>query len=251
VVEEIRKAGGQAVANYDSVENGDRIVKTAVDTWGRIDIVINNAGILRDVSFLKMKDVDWELIMKVHLFGAYTVTKAAWPYMREQGYGRVVMTSSGSGLYGNAGQANYSAAKIALVGFATTLAKEGVSRNIRVNAIAPIAGTRMTATVLPEEMLEALKPEYVAPLVAYLTHESSDVTGQIFEVGAGWIGAVRWERSRGGFFNVADNAFTPEAVRDRFAEVCKFDEHATHPTSPNDAFPSIMANLEASKACVA
>ena len=154
VVAEIKKNGGQAVANYDSVEFGDKIVKTAVDAFGTVDIVINNAGILRDVSFQKMSDLDWDLIMKVHLKGAFSVTRAAWNIMKKNGYGRIVNTGSSSGIYGSFGQANYSTAKLGLWGFTQSLAKEGEKRNIRTNCIAPLAGTRMTATVMPAEVLE-------------------------------------------------------------------------------------------------
>ena len=197
VVEEIRAAGGKAVANYDSVENGESIVKTALDSFGRIDIVINNAGILRDTSFAKMTDQDWDLIYRVHVLGSYRVTAAAWPHMRDQGYGRIVFTSSAAGIYGNFGQANYSMAKLGIVGFASTLALEGRKRNVCVNTIAPIAGSRMTETVLPKELIDALRPEYVSPLVAYLCHESCEDTGGLFEVGGGFIGKLRWERTRG------------------------------------------------------
>lgn len=171
VVAEIKKAGGEAVANYDSVEFGEKIVKTAVDAFGTVDIVINNAGILRDVSFQKMKELDWDLIMKVHLKGAYSVTRAAWNIMREKKYGRIVNTGSSAGIYGSFGQVNYATAKLGLWGFSSSLAKEGEKRNIRTNCIAPLAGTRMTATVMPAEVVEALKPEYVAPFVAFLASE--------------------------------------------------------------------------------
>jgi NAD(P)-dependent dehydrogenase (short-subunit alcohol dehydrogenase family) len=192
VVDEIKKAGGVAVANYDSVEFGDKIVKTAVDAFGTVDIVINNAGILRDVSFLKMTDQDWDLIMKVHLKGSYSVTRAAWNIMREKGFGRVINTGSSSGLYGSFGQVNYSAAKMAMHGLSQSLAKEGEKRNIRVNTICPLAASRMTETVLPKEVLENIKPEYVAPLIAYLCHESCEETGSLFEVGAGYVAKLRW-----------------------------------------------------------
>jgi NAD(P)-dependent dehydrogenase (short-subunit alcohol dehydrogenase family) len=172
VVAEIKKMGGQAVANYDSVEFGEKIVKTAVDAFGTVDIVINNAGILRDVSFQKMSDLDWDLIMKVHLKGSYSVTRAAWNIMKDKKYGRIINTGSSAGIYGAFGQVNYSTAKLGLWGFTQALAKEGEKRNIRTNCIAPLAGTRMTATVMPAEVVEALKPEYVAPFVAYLCHES-------------------------------------------------------------------------------
>jgi len=246
VVEEIKKAGGKAAANYDSVENGEAIIKTAIDNFGRVDIVINNAGILRDVSFLKMKQADWDLVYKVHLQGAYAVTKAAWPYMREQGFGRVIMTSSAAGLYGNFGQANYSAMKIALVGLAKTLAAEGKSRNIHVNTIAPVAGTRMTATVMPPDLVETLKPEYVAPLVAFLCHESTTVSGGVFEVGAGWVSAVRWQRTEGKFFDIS-KGLTPEAIRDNWDAVNDWSK-TTYPASAQDGLTSIFAHVNQLKA---
>jgi len=192
VVDEIKKLGGVAVANYDSVEFGDKIVKTAVDAFGTVDIVINNAGILRDVSFMKMTDQDWDLIMKVHLKGSYSVTRAAWDIMRAKGFGRVINTGSSSGLYGSFGQVNYSAAKMAMHGLSQSLAKEGEKRNIRVNTICPLAASRMTETVLPKEVLDNIKPEYVAPLIAYLVHDSCEETGSLFEVGAGYIAKLRW-----------------------------------------------------------
>jgi NAD(P)-dependent dehydrogenase (short-subunit alcohol dehydrogenase family) len=197
VVAEIRKAGGQAVANYDSVEFGEKIVKTAVDAFGTVDIVINNAGILRDVSFQKMSEVDWDLIMKVHLKGAFSVTRAAWNIMKEKSYGRIINTGSSAGIYGSFGQVNYSTAKLGLWGFTQSLAKEGEKRNIRTNCIAPLAGTRMTETVMPKEVTEALKPEYVAPFVAYLCHDSCTDNGALYEVGAGYIAKQRWQRSAG------------------------------------------------------
>src|SRR6478672_3160180 len=177
VVAEIKEAGGTAVANYDSVEDGDKIVKTAIDNFGRIDVVINNAGILRDTSFAKMTREDWELIFRVHVQGAFRVTHAAWPYMRDQGYGRIIFTTSAAGIYGNFGQANYAMAKLGLHGFAQTLALEGKKKNVLVNTIAPIAGSRLTETVLPKEITDALKPEYVSPLVAWLANERCEENG--------------------------------------------------------------------------
>jgi NAD(P)-dependent dehydrogenase (short-subunit alcohol dehydrogenase family) len=149
VVDEIVKAGGQAVANYDSVEFGEKIVETAMKAYGRVDVVINNAGVLRDVSMVKMTDQDWDIIMKVHLKGTFSVTKAAWNVMRKQGYGRILNTSSSAGLYGAFGQANYSTAKLGIHAFTMTCAKEGEKYNMRVNSIAPVAASRMTETVLP------------------------------------------------------------------------------------------------------
>ena len=197
VVAEIKAAGGEAVANYDSVLDGDKIIQQALDIFGRVDIVVNNAGILRDVSFHKMTDEDWNLIYDVHVRGSFLVTKAAWPHLRDQEFGRVIMTTSAAGLYGNFGQANYSMAKMALVGLGQTLAHEGRKRNVLVNMIAPIAGSRMTETVLPPNLIEKLKPEYVSPLVVFLCSETNTTTGAIFEVGAGVVGRVKWMRAPG------------------------------------------------------
>ena len=144
VVAEIIAMGGKAVANYNSVEDGDKVVETAIQSFGKIDILVNNAGILRDKSFIKMTDADWDAVMNVHLRGSYKTSKAAWPYFLKQKYGRIINTASAVGLYGNFGQANYSAAKAALIAFSSTLALEGKRANIFVNTIAPNAGTAMT-----------------------------------------------------------------------------------------------------------
>jgi NAD(P)-dependent dehydrogenase (short-subunit alcohol dehydrogenase family) len=170
-----KRTGAKAVANYNSVEEGDKIIKTAIDAFKRVDVVVNNAGILRDKSFVKMTNDDWDLVQRVHLRGTYLVSKAAWPYMRDQNFGRIICVSSASGLYGNFGQANYAAAKLGVVGFAQTLAKEGASKNVFTNVVAPVAGSRMTETVMPPDLVNALKPDYVAPLVLVLGHESCKV----------------------------------------------------------------------------
>jgi len=242
VVGEIKAAGGQACANYDSVEDGDKIVKTAIDNFGRIDIIVNNAGILRDVSFAKMTDNDWELIHRVHLRGAYKVTKAAWPYMRDQNWGRVIMTTSVAGLQGNFGQANYASAKLGLVGFAQSLSQEGKKQNIFVNTISPIAGSRMTATVMPPDLIQALKPEYVSPLVAFLCSDDCNFSGQTFEVGAGWISRVRWERSSGAMFPV-DRDLSPEDVK-KYWHVATDFSAPFYPSTMNEGSNNIMPNLE-------
>ena len=245
VVAEIREKGGQAVANYDSVEDGDKIVQTAMDTWGRVDVVVNNAGILRDTSFQKMTQDDWDLIYRVHVLGSYRVTHAAWNVkggMRDQGYGRVIMTSSAAGIYGNFGQANYSMAKLGIVGLAQTLAIEGRKRNILVNAIAPIAGSRMTETVLPPNLIAALRPEYVSPLVVWLSHESCTETGALFEVGGGFYAKLRWERAEGKTFKLGRN-LGPEDIRKHFALITSF-EKTTHPTDITNSMQPILANLD-------
>jgi len=231
-----------AVPNYDSVEFGDKIVKTAIDNFGRIDIVINNAGILRDVSFLKMKDRDWDLVHLVHVKGAYSVTRAAWNYMREQGYGRIIMISSASGIYGNFGQANYSAAKLALVGLTNTLSKEGEKKNVFCNAIAPIAASRMTETVFSQQLMDSLKPEYVSPIVVYLCHESSAENGSLFEVGGGWFSKLRWERTKGALVPIS-RSITPENIRDKWTAITDFT-NSDHPTTSQDAFQYVMKNIE-------
>jgi NAD(P)-dependent dehydrogenase (short-subunit alcohol dehydrogenase family) len=241
VVSEIKKAGGQAVANYDSVEFGDKIVKTAVDAFGTVDIVINNAGILRDVSFQKMSELDWDLIMKVHLKGSFSVTRAAWNIMREKGYGRIINTSSSAGIFGAFGQANYSAAKLGLHGFTMSLAKEGEKRNIKVNSVAPLAGTRMTETVMPKELVEALKPEYVAPFIALLCHDTCPENGSLFEVGAGYICKNRWQRSQGVLFKVQE--LTPENISKNWDRVVDFT-NGTFPTGNQEMMEVIVNNID-------
>jgi len=245
VVKEIREKGGEAISNYNSVEEGEKIIKTALDKWGRVDIVINNAGILRDASFVKMTDQDWDLIYRVHLKGSYSVTKAAWNAMREQKYGRIIMTSSAAGLYGNFGQANYSAAKLGLLGLGKTIAIEGEKSNIFCNTIAPIAGSRMTETVMPPDLVAALKPDFVAPLVAYLCHESCKENGQIFEVGAGWIGKLRWQRTAGAFLD-NKKGFTIEDVKKNFDKVNDWTD-ATYPSSASESASMLMQYLTQSK----
>ena len=190
VVKEIVDAGGVAIANYDSVdtpEGGENIVNQAVEAWGRVDILINNAGILRDKTIVKMAPAMWDAVLDVHLKGAYNVTRPAFVKMREQRYGRVILTTSAAGLYGNFGQTNYSAAKLGLVGFMNTLKIEGERAGIKVNTVAPIAGTRMTEEVIPPDLFEKLKPEFVAPLVLYLASEACGETGMIFNAGGGYF----------------------------------------------------------------
>jgi len=191
VVEEIKAAGGQAVANCDNVatvEGGERIVKAALDAFGTVDILVNNAGILRDKSLPKMEPETWQAVLDVHLGGAYHVTKPAFAVMKEKGYGRIIMTTSAAGLYGNFGQTNYSAAKMALVGLMNTLKLEGEKYDIKVNTIAPIAASRLMADIIPPEMLDKMKPEFVAPLVLFLCSDKCPVTGRIYNAGVGYYG---------------------------------------------------------------
>jgi NAD(P)-dependent dehydrogenase (short-subunit alcohol dehydrogenase family) len=192
VVDEITAAGGEAAADTNSVatpEGGAAIVQTALDSFGRVDIVVNNAGILRDKSFHNMTPDLWGPVMDVHLNGAYHVTSAAWPHMREQSYGRVISTASGAGIFGNFGQANYGAAKMGLVGFTRVLAVEGAKYNIKANVIAPVAKTRMTEDLLGP-IGDKLEPRYVAPIVTYLAHESCEATGRLFSVAGGRVAEI-------------------------------------------------------------
>ena len=217
VVDEIKAAGGEAVANYDSVatpEGGESIVQTAIDSFGRVDIIINNAGILRDASFKNMTKEMLEPIIDVHLKGAFYVTRPAWQLMRDQGYGRIVNTSSGAGVFGNFGQTNYGAAKMGLVGFTRVLAVEGAKSNIKANAIAPVAKTRMTEELLGA-VADKLAPEFVTPVVIYLAHESCPVSGEVYSVGGGRVARVFIGVTPG----YVDSKLSPELVRDHFDQI--------------------------------
>jgi NAD(P)-dependent dehydrogenase (short-subunit alcohol dehydrogenase family) len=218
VVDEITAAGGEAVANTDSVatpEGGKAIVQSAVDAFGRVDIVINNAGILRDKSFHNMGTDLVDPVLDVHLRGAFNVTQPAWQIMREQGYGRIVSTSSAAGIFGNFGQANYGAAKMGLVGFTNVLAVEGAKHNVKANAIAPLALTRMTEDLLGG-LGDKLDPALVSPLVTWLSHESCDSTGRVYSVGGGRVAEV-FIAETVGYTNTA--GLTPEDLRDHWATV--------------------------------
>lgn len=213
VVTEITDAGGRAVANYDSVadeEGAANIVNTALEEFGKIDGVVSNAGILRDGTFHKMTSDNWNAVLQVHLYGGYNVIRAAWPHFREQNFGRVVVATSTSGLFGNFGQANYGAAKLGLVGLINTLAIEGAKHDIKANALAPIAATRMTEDIMPPEMLDKLTPEYVAPVVGQLCTEELADTGAVFVVGGGKVQRVALFENEGATFedppSVADVA---------------------------------------------
>jgi NAD(P)-dependent dehydrogenase (short-subunit alcohol dehydrogenase family) len=226
VVDEIRAAGGEAIANGASVTDWDAVqamVKQTMDTWGRIDVLVNNAGILRDKTFAKMDLSDFRLVLDVHLMGAVHCTKAVWPHMVEQKYGRILMTTSSTGLYGNFGQSNYGAAKLALVGFMQTLALEGAKYNIRVNSLAPTAATRMTEGLMPEAVLAALDPKAVVPAMLVLVSEDAP-TRTILCAGAGNVEAAHITMTQGdwiGFDSDATERLAAQLdkVRDRSAEM--------------------------------
>jgi NAD(P)-dependent dehydrogenase (short-subunit alcohol dehydrogenase family) len=237
VVEEIEAAGGVAVADTNSVaskEGGEAMVQTALDAFGRVDIVINNAGILRDKSFANMTDELWDPVLDVHLRGAMCVTRAAWPHLREQNYGRVVCTSSAAGIFGNFGQTNYGAAKMGLVGFTRALAQEGAKYNIKANAIAPVAKTRMTEDILGP-LVDKLDPALVAPVVAWLVHEDCPVSGDIFSVGGGRVARI-FVAEGPGFFK---KDLSVEDVRDNW-EAVLLEEGYVIPRSANDEIGTLV-----------
>jgi len=234
IVDLIKSKGGKAVANYDSVTDGANIVKTAVDSFGKIDIVVNNAGILRDRSILRISPDDWQAIMDVHMTGAFNTSQAAFEQMKGNKYGRFIFTSSAAGIYGNFGQANYSAAKLGLDGLSNTIAIEGAKYNINSNTIAPIAASRLTEDILPPDILDMLKPEYVAPLVLYLCHESCLKTGGLFECGGGWAAELRRERAVGGLFMGPNAPASIENVAGAFGKITSFD-NVTYPQTNTDS----------------
>jgi len=206
VVAQIREEGGDAIANGANVADFAQVesmVSQAMDKWGRVDVLVNNAGILRDKTFAKMDLADFQMVVDVHLTGSVNCTKAVWEQMREQQYGRIVMTSSSSGIYGNFGQSNYGAAKMGVVGFMNTLAIEGQKYGIRVNSLAPVAATRMTEDLMPENMLSLLQPEAVTPAVIFMASEDAP-TRQIIAAGAGVFAKVVIQETPGVFLAESD-----------------------------------------------
>jgi NAD(P)-dependent dehydrogenase (short-subunit alcohol dehydrogenase family) len=219
VVAEIKAFGGEAIANGSSVTDDAGVahmVQQAMDTWGRIDILVANAGILRDKTFSKMEIADFEAVMNVHVMGTVKPAKAVWEIMKAQNYGRIVVTTSSTGLYGNFGQSNYGAAKLALIGFMNTLKIEGQKNNIHVNAISPVAATRMTENLMPAEVLAKLKPEYVTPAVVYLVSEEAP-TGVVMTAGAGAFAQARIYETEGVY--LGEGGLSVEEVRDNFARI--------------------------------
>ena len=246
VVEEIRAAGGEAIANGASVTDFAAVqamVAEAMAKWGRVDILVNNAGILRDKSFAKMELADFALVVDVHLMGAVNCTKAVWAIMNEQKYGRIVMTTSSSGLYGNFGQSNYGAAKMALVGLMQTLSIEGAKNDIRVNCLAPTAATRMTEGLMSEEVLAALKPEAVVPAMLVMVAENAP-TRTILCAGAGTFEAAHITMTQGVHIGLSGDA--PELLAAKLAEVTNRQDD-TVPMSGGAQGTNEMGKFMASK----
>jgi NAD(P)-dependent dehydrogenase (short-subunit alcohol dehydrogenase family) len=237
VVEEIEALGGAAVADGNSVatqEGAEGMVKTALEAFGRVDIVINNAGILRDKSFANMTPDLWDPVIAVHLTGTYNVTRAAWGHFREQSYGRIVSTSSAAGIFGNFGQTNYGAAKMGIVGMTRVWAQEGGKYNIRANAIAPVARTRMTEEILGP-LIEKVDPALVSPVVAYLASEECAVSGEVYSVGAGRVSRIFIAEAPGYF----KKDLTVEDVRDNWDAIRAEGDYLI-PTSVNDEFGRLL-----------
>ncbi len=219
VVAEIVAAGGEAIANGASVSDEAgvaHLVKQTLDQWGKIDILVCNAGILRDKSFSKMEQADFDAVMQVHVWGTFRPIKAVWDLMKAQNYGRIVVTTSSSGMYGNFGQANYGAAKMAVLGLMNTLKIEGQKNNIHVNAISPIAATRMTEGLMPPEVLEKLKPEYVTPAVVYLVSEAAP-TGVILTAGAGVFAQARIFETEGAY--LGEGGLSAEEIAENIEKI--------------------------------
>ncbi|MBU8912166.1 MAG: SDR family oxidoreductase [Desulfobacterales bacterium] len=222
VADEIKKAGGRAVASYDSVttmEGGQNIVDTAMDHFGKVDILINNAGILRDRTFMKMTEQEWDDVIAVHLKGAFCVTRPAVKIMKENRYGRIVFTASSSGMYGNFGQSNYGAAKMGVIGIMNTLKLEVSRYNIKINTVAPNAATGMTQGVFPDEVAKRIKPEFNTPIVTFLCSEENRESGMIFTMSAGWFARSAMVSGKGTCIGDTKRPIKAEEVRDKFDQI--------------------------------
>ena len=243
VVDAIRKAGGQAVANFDSVADAGpaaNIIKTAIDSFGRIDCVINNAGILRDRSFGKMSDAEWNAVIAVHLTGSANCARSVWNQMKEQGYGRILMTTSTSGIYGNFGQANYGAAKMGVIGMMNTLCIEGMKSNIRINCLAPTAATRMTEDIMTEEMLAALDPKHVTPAAVYLVSRDAPNRTVMF-AGGGTFSKLEIRESKGVF--ISEDERNADSVAARFEAISDMSA-PDHFTNGNEHIAKVLTNTQ-------
>ncbi len=250
VVEEIRAMGGEAQASYDTVstpQGGEAVVEKALGAFGKVDILINNAGILRDKTLVNMEPDGWTAVLEVHLNGAYNVTRPAFAQMREQGYGRIIMTTSSAGLYGNFGQSNYAAAKMGLVGFMNALKLEGAKYNVLVNAVAPMAATRLTQDVLPPELFQRLKPEFVAPLVLYLCSDRCKESGRIYNAGAGHFNRAALLSGAGVLLGGGSRVPSPEEISENWEAINSLEGAREFPNAAASMEPMIRALADAQK----
>jgi len=226
VVEEIKALGGEAVPNHDNVatvEGGRGIVQTAIDAFGKVDILVNNAGILRDGAFHKMEEENWDAVVGVHLRGAYCVTKPAFINMRENGYGRIIMTTSGAGLFGNFGQSNYSSAKAGLAGLANVLKLEGTKYNIKTNVIVPVAASRLTEDVLPPDLFAKVKPDFVTPLVLYLCSEQCEDSGVMINAALGYYSRSAVMTGPGAILSDGERIPDPEEIMENWGKIMSLE----------------------------
>ena len=249
VVEEILAAGGEAVANHDSIaefEGAQRLVDQAVSAFGKLDILVNNAGALRDKTFGKLEMADWDFVLKVHLSGTAYCTRAAWPVMQQNKYGRIVFTTSNAGLYGSFGQSNYSAAKMGMVGLMNTLKQEGPKNNIMVNTIAPVAATHMTEGVLPADIAPHFRPEHVSAAVAVLCSEAFSESGVICSAAAGHYALVRVVSTSGVQMDPAEIA-TPESLLEHWDQIADGSALRTYPHAAAET-AAILEAIEALRA---
>lgn len=231
----------QVAVNHDSVEDGHKVIEACIAAFKRIDILINNAGVTIDRGMTKMTTQDFDNIIRIHLKGTFRCILAAWSFFRKQKYGRIINTGSSTGLFGNFGQANYSAAKAGIHGLTLALAKEGANYNIKVNTIAPIAATRMTKGVVPDDLIVAVPAAAIAPFVAVLASEECPDSGQIYEVGGGWAAQLRWERTEGGSYPLSH---TPEFLHEHWKEIVDFGRNNDYPQSGSDSIAKMIDNFE-------
>ncbi len=226
VVEEIKVLGGEAVPNYDNVatvEGGENIVRTAIDAFGKVDILVNNAGILRDGAFHKMEEENWDAVVGVHLKGAYCVTRPAFINMRENGYGRIIMTTSGAGLFGNFGQSNYASAKMALAGFANVLKFEGAKYNIKTNVLVPLAASRLTEDVLPPDLFARMKPDFITPLVLYMCSEQCEDSGVMINAILGYYSRSAIMTGPGTILSDGERIPAPEEIMENWDKIMSLE----------------------------